>query len=189
MTSIPRLTKLRGRAFVRSLIAFAAGFTGTAALARGGGGRSDGQIIGGVAVVFGVLAAIIFGAVQKGLEKRRLEREIWEEQRLKQGRLKRERLEQEKLKQERLERERLNQDRLEWDLLKLRERIEQECPESVPDRGLLRAEMLTEIIRRRPTNRGEWFRLPLPLRESTDREQFKRYGEEMFEIVERCLRE
>jgi len=69
-------------------------------------------------------------------------------------------------------------------LIALRERIEREYPNIDPARGLLRQNMLDELIRKRPTDADEWrARIPLDLRQATDGEQFKRYGEEVFEIL------
>jgi very-short-patch-repair endonuclease len=72
-------------------------------------------------------------------------------------------------------------------LIALREKIERECPNADPARGLLRQNMLDELVRRRPTNADEWReRIPLDLRQTTDGEQFKRFGEDVFDILTRA---
>ncbi len=69
-------------------------------------------------------------------------------------------------------------------LIALREKIDTECPNADPSRGLLRQSMLEELLRKRPTNADEWrARIPLRLREGTDGAEFKRYGEDAFEIL------
>jgi very-short-patch-repair endonuclease len=69
-------------------------------------------------------------------------------------------------------------------LIVLREKIEREYPNIDPARGLLRQNMLDELIRKRPTNADEWrAKIPLDLRQSTDGEQFKRFGEDVFDIL------
>lgn len=68
----------------------------------------------------------------------------------------------------------------------LRERIEAEHPDTGPDRGLLRPAMLDELMRKRPTETDEWLaKIPLYLREGTDGEQFKRFSEDVFDILAR----
>jgi hypothetical protein len=69
-------------------------------------------------------------------------------------------------------------------LIALREKIERECPNADPARALLRQNMLDEFLRKRPADADEWrAKIPLDLRQATDGEQFKRYGEEVFEIL------
>jgi hypothetical protein len=69
-------------------------------------------------------------------------------------------------------------------LIALREKIERECPNADPARALLRQNMLDEFVRKRPIDADEWrAKIPLDLRQATDGEQFKRYGEEVFEIL------
>jgi hypothetical protein len=158
----------------------------THALARGSGrvGETDPfALIVWPGLILGLLAAMTVGAIQKMLKGRGLERETLERERLERERLEREKLEQEGLDRERLDRERLESERLERKLVQLRERIEQECPESIAASGLLRPEMLREMLHKRPTNTDQWFsRIPESLRARTDGKQFKRYAEEVFEI-------
>lgn len=72
------------------------------------------------------------------------------------------------------------------ELVALRERIEAEHPDTGPDRGLLRPAMLDELMRKRPTETDEWLaKIPLYLREGTDGEQFKRFSEDVFDILAR----
>ena len=72
-------------------------------------------------------------------------------------------------------------------LVTLRERIEVECPEADPARGLLRQAMLDELVRKRPTDADEWrTKIPLDLRQGTDGEQFKRFSEDVFDILARA---
>jgi hypothetical protein len=69
-------------------------------------------------------------------------------------------------------------------LIALREKIERECPNADPARGLLRQGMLDELIRKRPISADEWrTKIPLDLRQATDGEQFKRFGDEVFDIL------
>jgi very-short-patch-repair endonuclease len=69
-------------------------------------------------------------------------------------------------------------------LIALREKIERECGNADPSRGLLRQSMLEELLRKRPMDANEWrSKIPRNLREDTDGEQFKRYGEDVFEIL------
>jgi very-short-patch-repair endonuclease len=69
-------------------------------------------------------------------------------------------------------------------LIALREKIDIECPDTDPSRGLLRQTVLEELLRRRPADADEWrAKIPLDLRQATDGEQFKRYGEDVFEIL------
>jgi very-short-patch-repair endonuclease len=69
-------------------------------------------------------------------------------------------------------------------LIALREKIELECPNADPARALLRQNMLDELLRKRPADADEWrAKIPLDLRQATDGEQFKRYGEEVFDIL------
>jgi very-short-patch-repair endonuclease len=72
-------------------------------------------------------------------------------------------------------------------LVVLRERIDVEWPEADPARGLLRRAMLDELVRKRPTDADEWrTKIPLDLRQGTDGEQFKRYAEDVFDILARA---
>ncbi|MGH7054520.1 MAG: DUF559 domain-containing protein, partial [Stellaceae bacterium] len=69
-------------------------------------------------------------------------------------------------------------------LITLRERIEAECPSADPARGLLRPALLDALLRQRPSDAGEWcIMIPLAQREGTDGAQFKRYRDEVFEIL------
>ncbi len=69
-------------------------------------------------------------------------------------------------------------------LIALREKIDVECPDTDPSRGLLRQTLLEELLRKRPLDADEWrAKIPLDLRQATDGEQFKRYGEDVFEIM------
>jgi len=69
-------------------------------------------------------------------------------------------------------------------LVALREKIERECGDADPSRGILRQSMLEELLRKRPTDADEWrTKIPLRLRQDTDGEQFKRYQEDLFEIL------
>lgn len=69
-------------------------------------------------------------------------------------------------------------------LIALREKIERECPNADPARALLRQNMLDELLRKRPSDADEWrAKIPLDLRQATDGEQFKRYGEEVYDIL------
>jgi hypothetical protein len=81
----------------------------------------------------------------------------------------------------------LNREEARAELIALRERIEAECPGADPARDLLRQPMLDELLRKRPTDANEWrAKIPLELRQSTDGEQFKRYLEDVFEILARA---
>jgi very-short-patch-repair endonuclease len=69
-------------------------------------------------------------------------------------------------------------------LIALREKIERDFPNADPARGLLRQNMLDELIRKRPSNAHEWrSKISLDLRQATDGEQFKRYAEDVFDIL------
>ena len=69
-------------------------------------------------------------------------------------------------------------------LIGLREKIDDDCHDTDPARHLLRQGMLEELLRKRPTDADEWrAKIPLNLRQATDGEQFKRYGDEVFEIL------
>lgn len=83
----------------------------------------------------------------------------------------------------------LSRDQARAELIDLRENvIKAELPDADPARGLLRKSMLDELIRKRPTSRGEFLgKIPIELRENTDAEQLKRYGERVFEILERTV--
>ena len=81
----------------------------------------------------------------------------------------------------------LNREETRAELITLRERIEAECPEADPARGLLRQAMLDELLRKRPADANEWrAKIPLHLRQGTDGEQFKRFGQDVFEILARA---
>jgi len=81
----------------------------------------------------------------------------------------------------------LNREETRAQLVALREKIEADCSEADPARSLLRQPMLDELLRKRPTDADEWrTRIPRHLREGTDGEQFKRYGEDVFEILARA---
>jgi hypothetical protein len=72
-----------------------------------------------------------------------------------------------------------------WELVKLREIIEQECPESAPITGLLRPEMLSCLIQSRPINEDEFLlNISLHLRVNTDPQQYRTYRRKLFEIFE-----
>jgi hypothetical protein len=191
LESITRLRALPARAFTLFLPAVGVGLTSTSALARssGGHGHSQDQFAPvGLLIVASVVAAIIVVIPllrvleQKNdewAEQRKKEREEWEKQ-------EREKEERERRAREE-EKRQAQKDCIYHELTKLRERIEQECPESVPGSALLRPEMLTEMVQRRITNMTGWSQIPLFLRERTDGQQFKRYREELFEIIETCL--
>jgi very-short-patch-repair endonuclease len=69
-------------------------------------------------------------------------------------------------------------------LIALREKIEAEFPSGDPSRGLLRQNMLEELLRKRPMDADEWrAKVALDLRQGTDGEQFKRYAVEVFEVL------
>jgi very-short-patch-repair endonuclease len=69
-------------------------------------------------------------------------------------------------------------------LIALREKIDSEYPDVDPLRNVLRQSMLEELLRKRPTDADEWrAKIPLDLRQGTDGEQFKRYSEDIFEIL------
>jgi very-short-patch-repair endonuclease len=79
---------------------------------------------------------------------------------------------------------RLTREEVRTALIALREKIEAECPNADPSRGLLRQNMIDELLRKRPADPHEWrAKIPLHLRQATDGDQFKRYGGEVFEIV------
>lgn len=70
-------------------------------------------------------------------------------------------------------------------LVDLRERvIKANYQDSDPARGLLRKGMLDELLRKRPTDMGE-FRTPirLDLRQATDASQLNEFGDTVFDIL------
>ena len=81
----------------------------------------------------------------------------------------------------------LSPDQARAELIDLRENtIKAEFPEADPARGLLRKSMLDELLRKRPKDRAEFLgKIPIELRQNTDAEQLKKYGEIVFEILER----
>ncbi len=81
----------------------------------------------------------------------------------------------------------LSQDQARAELIDLRENtIRAAFPEADPARGLLRKSMLDELLRKRPKDPNEFLvKIPVELRQSTDAEQLKKFGEAVFEILER----
>lgn len=81
----------------------------------------------------------------------------------------------------------LSQDQARAELIDLRENtIKATFPEADPARGLLRKSMLDELLRKRPKDSGEFLaKIPIELRQNTDAEQLKKFGEAVFEILER----
>jgi very-short-patch-repair endonuclease len=70
-------------------------------------------------------------------------------------------------------------------LIALRERIEYENPDADPVRGLLRQNMLDELLKHRPTDIDDFrLKIPLHLREQTDSSQLRKYGDRLFEILD-----
>lgn len=71
-------------------------------------------------------------------------------------------------------------------LIDLRERIQAEHPDRDRAKGLLRKSMLEELLRKRPANE-EAFRRQIrrDLREATNGEDLKRYGSQIFAVLER----
>jgi hypothetical protein len=79
---------------------------------------------------------------------------------------------------------RLTREEMRAALIGLREKIEGEFPNADPSHGLLRQNMIDELLRKRPADPDEWrAKIPLHLRQATDGDQFKRYGEQVFEIL------
>jgi hypothetical protein len=70
-------------------------------------------------------------------------------------------------------------------LIDLRENvIKREFPDSAPEMGLLRKNMIDFLLEKLPINRKEWLAyIPLSLRENTDGRQMK-YLDQVFEILE-----
>jgi very-short-patch-repair endonuclease len=83
--------------------------------------------------------------------------------------------------------DRLSQDQARAELIDLRENtIKVQFPDADPARGLLRKSMLDELLRKRPQDRGEFLtKINLDLRQNTDAEQLKEFGDYVFEILER----
>jgi hypothetical protein len=66
--------------------------------------------------------------------------------------------------------------------------LRKEIPESGGDRGLLREEMIDELVRHRPTDEFEFReKIPLHLRLATDGKLFNRDRDRVFEILVRSL--
>jgi very-short-patch-repair endonuclease len=75
-------------------------------------------------------------------------------------------------------------DALRRSLVNLREELFAEFPESPPDKGLLRDELLDDFIARRPKTRDDWFRLiPQNLRANTDSKQVGRFLQRVLEVI------
>jgi very-short-patch-repair endonuclease len=70
-------------------------------------------------------------------------------------------------------------------LVTLREtRVKVEMPNVPPETGLLRKQMLKELLKHRPTSIDEFrTKIPVTYRQKTNGEQLKRYGQEVFEIL------
>lgn len=81
----------------------------------------------------------------------------------------------------------LSQEEARAALIELREGvIKPAFPDSDPTRGLLRKSLLDELLRKRPKDPGEFLaKIPLELRQNTDPAQLKKFGEDVFEILER----
>jgi len=81
----------------------------------------------------------------------------------------------------------LSRDEAREALIDLRENaIKVAFPEADPARGLLRKSMLDELLRKRPRDAGEFLgKIPMELRQNTDADQLKAFGEAIFEILER----
>lgn len=81
----------------------------------------------------------------------------------------------------------LSTDQARAELVDLRENtIKVEFPDADPARGLLRKSMLDELLRKRPKDRNEFLaKIPIDLRQGTDADQLKKFGETVFEILER----
>jgi very-short-patch-repair endonuclease len=83
----------------------------------------------------------------------------------------------------------LSVDQARAELIDLRENtIKTAFPDADPARGLLRKSMLDELLRKRPRNHNEFLsKIPMDLRQNTDGEQLKKFGEDVFEILERAV--
>jgi len=69
-------------------------------------------------------------------------------------------------------------------LLHLRHEIETEFPDSPPDKGLLRDELLEELMSRRPKSKDDWFRLiSQRLRTGTESKQVGRYLQRVLQDI------
>ncbi len=81
----------------------------------------------------------------------------------------------------------LSRDQARDELIDLREnKIKVTYPDADPARGLLRKSMLDELLRKRPKDHGEFLAtMPLELRQNTDADQLKAFGETIFEILDR----
>ena len=81
----------------------------------------------------------------------------------------------------------LSPDQARAELIDLRENsIKVEFPDADPARGLLRKSMLDELLRKRPRDLSEFrAKIPIDLRQNTDSNQLKKFGEAVFEILER----
>ncbi len=81
----------------------------------------------------------------------------------------------------------LSMDQARAELIDLREnKIKASFPESDPARGFLRKSMLDELLRKRPKDHSEFLtKIPIDLRQNTDADQLKKFGEDVFEILER----
>lgn len=75
------------------------------------------------------------------------------------------------------------------ELIDLRETvIKPAFPDTDPTRGLLRKSLLDELIRKRPKDSNEFLgKISLDLRQNTDPAQLKKFGELVFEILERTF--
>jgi hypothetical protein len=83
----------------------------------------------------------------------------------------------------------LSQEQARAELIDLRENtIRAAFLDADPARGLLRKSMLDELLRKRPKDSNEFLtKIPMDLRQGTDAEQLKKFGEAVFEILERIL--
>jgi very-short-patch-repair endonuclease len=81
----------------------------------------------------------------------------------------------------------LSQDEAREKLIELREAvIKLAFPDADPARGLLRKSMLDELVRKRPKDSSEFLgKISIDLRQNTDAAQLKKFGESVFEILER----
>jgi very-short-patch-repair endonuclease len=81
----------------------------------------------------------------------------------------------------------LSRDDARAELIDLRETtIKTAFPDADPARGLLRKSMLDELLRKRPKDHNEFLvKMPMELRQNTDAEQLKKFGEDVFAILER----
>ncbi len=84
--------------------------------------------------------------------------------------------------------EQLSRDQARDELIDLREnKIKVAYPDADPARGLLRKSMLDELLRKCPTDSEEFLQMiPMDLRQNTDADQLKAFGEAVFEILERA---